>query len=145
MKANRTKLPQFRFFEHTGDMGLEVLAASLNELFEWAARGLTAILTEPAAIRPKTERNFSLQADRLDELLIQWLNRLNFEFETQGWLFAEFRVQVKEGLSLQAVACGEPFDPKRHEILREIKAATYHQLVVEKRNGLWHARVIFDL
>ncbi|NOY79038.1 MAG: archease [Calditrichaeota bacterium] len=141
----KNTIPRYQFFEHTGDMGLEVLASSLNELFEWAARGLTAVLTEPETVQPKAERNFSLRADQLDELLIRWLNRLNFEFETEGWLFAEFRVQVKEDFSLHAAARGEPFDPQRHEILREIKAATYHQLVVEKRDGVWYARIIFDL
>ena len=142
---NKKKIPRYQFFEHTGDMGLEVFAPSLNEMFEWAARGMTAVLTELSAIHPETEREFSLQADHLDELLIRWLNRLNFEFETEGWLFAKFRVKVGEDFSLNATARGEPFDPHRHEILREIKAATYHQLVVEKRNNLWYARVIFDL
>jgi len=141
----KNAIPRYQFFEHTGDMGLEVFAPSLNALFEWAARGMTAVLTEPAAVHPKAERDFSLQADQLDELLIRWLNRLNFEFETEGWLFAEFQVQVGEDFSLHAAARGELFDPRRHEILREIKAATYHQLVVEKRNSLWYARVIFDL
>ena len=135
----------YQFFEHTGDMGIEVFAGSLDELFALAAKGMTAILTEPAAIFPKAEREFSLRADQLDELLILWLNGLNFEFEAEGWLFAEFRVHVEEGFSLRATARGEIFDSRRHEILREIKAATYHQLLVEKRNNLWYARVIFDL
>jgi len=142
---NAKSIPRYQFFEHTGDVGMEIFAPSLSDLFEWAARGMVAILTEPAAIRPEAKREFSLRADRLDELLIRWLNRLNFEFETESWLFTEFRVRVNENFSLHAAASGELFDPRRHEILREIKAATYHKLTVEKRGDLWYARVIFDL
>jgi SHS2 domain-containing protein len=38
-----------------------------------------------------------------------------------------------------------PFDPATHEILREIKAVTYHQISVTEHMGLWSARIIFDL
>ncbi len=143
MKQN--EIPHFEFFEHTGDVGLRVFARSEEELFALAARGMTAILTNPEDIRPEQKVPFSVEADRLDDLLVAWLNRLNFAFDTEGWLFSDFEVSIDRKFRLYAIAGGELFDPARHEILREIKAATYHKLTVEKRNDGWFAQVIFDL
>jgi SHS2 domain-containing protein len=36
-------------------------------------------------------------------------------------------------------------DKGRHEILREIKAVTYHQISVERKDGGWEAQIIFDI
>ena len=38
-----------------------------------------------------------------------------------------------------------PFDPALHEILREIKAVTYHQIEVAEKGKHWEATIIFDL
>jgi SHS2 domain-containing protein len=46
---------------------------------------------------------------------------------------------------LKVLLRGEPFDPARHRILKEIKAVTYHQASVEKTGDVWVARVIFDV
>ena len=48
-------------------------------------------------------------------------------------------------LALSAEVMGEVYDPARHELYREFKAVTYHDLRVEKTGGIWRARVIFDV
>jgi SHS2 domain-containing protein len=40
---------------------------------------------------------------------------------------------------------GEQFDPRRHVMLTELKAVTYHQLNVEGAEGGWKARIVFDV
>jgi SHS2 domain-containing protein len=40
---------------------------------------------------------------------------------------------------------GEPFDGRKHEICKEIKAVTYHQTEVRQTDAGWTARVIFDV
>jgi SHS2 domain-containing protein len=54
------------------------------------------------------------------------------------------QISVQNGL-LKATINGEVFSSEKHEILREIKAVTYHQLILEKRDNCWFAQVIFDL
>ncbi len=50
-----------------------------------------------------------------------------------------------EDFRLNAVVTGEDFDPERHERRLLIKAATYHQLSIEKKEGQWVTEVIFDI
>ena len=47
--------------------------------------------------------------------------------------------------SLTAAARGEPFDPERHPLSHEVKAITYHGLIVESSEGGWLAEVIVDI
>jgi SHS2 domain-containing protein len=44
-----------------------------------------------------------------------------------------------------AVGMGEPRDPLRHRARLIVKAATYHQLKIERRSGLWVAEVYLDI
>ncbi len=40
---------------------------------------------------------------------------------------------------------GEQFDRRRHLMLTELKAVTYHQLNVERADSVWKARIVFDI
>jgi SHS2 domain-containing protein len=47
--------------------------------------------------------------------------------------------------SVEATLSGEGIDPERHGLRFDVKAATYHALLVEAGAKGFHARVIFDL
>jgi len=135
----------YETFEHTADIGIRVRAADLNGLFEDAARGLFAVLVaNPEAIRPVQELSFRIEAQRLDDLLHDWLAELLFAFDTRRVLLGEFRVGVS-GDRVEATARGEPIDPQRHQLDMEVKAITYHGLKVERDGDGWLAEVIVDL
>ena len=100
---------------------------------------------ESENIKSDKEYSISLQADSKIDLLVYWLSHLNFLFSTEGMLLCEVKqISVKNG-SLKATISGEEYSSEKHEILREIKAVTYHQLILEKQNDSWFAQVIFDL
>jgi len=135
----------YETFEHTADIGIRVRAADLNGLFEDAARGLFAVLVaNPEAVRPVQELSFRIEAQRLDDLLHDWLAELLFAFDTRRVLLGEFRAEVLED-RVEALARGEPIDPQRHQLDMEIKAITYHELKVERDGDGWLAEVIVDL
>jgi SHS2 domain-containing protein len=135
----------YETFEHTADLGLRVAATDLEGLFTEAARGLLSIFVDnPAAVRPQQEVEIRLAGKQYDYLLFDWLSELIYRFETEHLLLCEFQVTVsKSGLS--AIARGEPADPQRHQLAHEVKAITYHQLVVEPTNNGWRAELIVDI
>jgi len=63
----------------------------------------------------------------------------------RGLVPAEFVISEIGENALRGEVRGEPFDPKRHPIEREVKAITYHQLSVERDGQGWRARVYVDL
>ncbi len=136
---------RFELVDHTGDLGVWVFGESLSQLFEQAAHALTFILTEPETIRLKETRKIQLEAKTDEELLITWLNEFVCLFDTKGLLFKTYDVLSVHDHRLEALAQGESYVEGRHSIKTTVKAATYHQLRIENRQGVWTARVIFDL
>jgi SHS2 domain-containing protein len=135
----------YETFDHTADLGLRVRAPDLPTLLAEAARGLfEMIVTDLATVRPERKVAFQLKADAPDYLLFDWLNELLYTFETEHLLLGQFDVRVDEA-GLAAEAWGEPLDPARHQLEHEVKAITYHALVVEKRADGWFAEVIVDI
>jgi len=65
-------------------------------------------------------------------------------FATEGLLLSRFDVTRLTSDTLEAEVVGEQFDPGRHVFKSELKAATYHDLVVDRVEGVWLVRVIFD-
>ncbi len=136
----------YEFFEHTADLGLRIRADEIETLFEEAACALfSAIVVDfDRVVRKIDAATFEIEADRLDELLRDWLGELLYAFHADRRLFASFEVRI-DGSRLTAVARGEPIDPARHEIDAEIKAVTYHGLMVQRDENGWTAEVILDI
>jgi SHS2 domain-containing protein len=136
---------RFRTIEHTADIGIEVEADNLSELFEGVAAAMFSLIVDPDTVRQTVERELSLESGDLEELLFMWLNELLFVLYADGLLFSGFKVKDIGEDRLVATATGEKLDPQRHRLDEEIKAATYHEMMVERRDDGWKARVIFDV
>ena len=138
----------FTFFDHTGDIGVDLIAASLPALLEEAARAFTAAMCDPASVEARDAYSVTIAAVAPDRLLVDWLEELLYRFEVDGLLLrrAEVALGVEPGrLRLEARVEGERVDPARHEVAVLIKAVTYHRLHVTQTAEGWAARVIFDI
>lgn len=132
-------------FEHTADLGLRIIAADLNQLFAEAGECLfSAIVDNPTAIRDRDEFALAIEGADKAYLLFDWLKELLLRFDRDGILFARFEVDVRDD-GLTARITGEPFDSTRHALLREVKAITYHDLIVAESADGWLAEVIVDI
>lgn len=133
------------FFEHTADLGLRIRAANLNTLFVEAAQALfTAIVEDLTTIKPVREVQVQLPADDIEYLLFDWLKQLLIYFDTEHLLLGTFKVEIDEN-GLRGSGWGEPLDRSRHELEHEVKAITYHGLMVEQTDDGWLAEVIVDI
>ena len=132
-------------FQHMADIGVHGWGATPAEAFEQAALALTAVVTDPAGVKPETEVQVTCVAPDLDLLLADWLNAWVYEMSTRKMLFTQFRVAL-DGDRLAGSARGEALDPSRHQPAVEVKGATYTGLKVDREaDGLWHARCVVDV
>ena len=134
----------FEFIDHTADAGIRVQAPALEDLFETAGLAFTELVTSVDSVDCRVERRFKLREDDIETLLVSWLQELLYLLDTEDLVFGRFQVKI-HGLSLEATAWGDVFDPNIHTMKTEIKAVTYHQLEVAKRDQGWQAQVIFDI
>ena len=131
--------------EHTADMGLHCKAPTLERLFECAARGMFEIIASLDRVSLTESAQLSLEAANLEELFVSWLEELLYLWESKRILLSKFTVSSVKSRLLEAEVAGETYDPSRHELQSEIKAATYHDLRIEHHDDGWEVQVIFDL
>ncbi|HOC46838.1 MAG: archease [Syntrophorhabdaceae bacterium] len=135
-------MQKFRVLDHDADIRIEVYGASRNELFENAAKGIFSLLTDPASVRPVTEKK--VVANGNGELLVNFLNELLFVWDVERFIPVEIAVDfVPDGVS--ALLKGEDFDESRHLIRLEMKAVTYHNFSMTRENGTYKATFVIDV
>lgn len=137
-------VPSWEHFAHGADIGVRGVGATPEQAFEQAALALTAVVTDPAAVRGHDPVAVDCEAPDLETLLADWLNALIFEMATRGWLFNRFSVRI-EGRRLHGRAWGEPVDVARHEPAVEVKGATFTCLRVAEQRGGWVAQCVVDV
>mgnify|MGYP000701777880 FL=1 len=141
----------FELRDHTADVAVEATAPTLAALFEAVADGLTAASCE--AVPGGGERfEFTVSAESREALLFDYLDQLIYERDVRLVLPADHRCAVSgsdgaggdEGAAwtAEATARGVPLDAVA---AREIKAVTYSEMTLERRDGEWYAYVVFDV
>lgn len=131
--------------EHTADVGVRCKAPTLERLFECAARAMFEIIVPLDSVKPAQRMPVAVKAASLEELLVSWLEELLYIWESKRMLLATFAVRKISSDSLEAEVAGETYDTGRHDLQSEIKAATYHGLQIEQKEGSWEVQVIFDV
>ena len=138
-------MEKFEGIDISGDAGIRAYGETLEDVFTNAAMGMYSLITDPEGIGERKEIDVAAESRSLEGLLVSWLNELIFHFDTYGFIGRTIRVETLESHRIVAKISGEDFDPERHERRLLIKAATYHQLSVGKKEGHWVANVIFDI
>ena len=132
-------------FAHGADIGIRGRGATPSQAFAQAGRALTAVVTDPALVRPASAVRIHCQVPDLELLFCEWLNTLIFNMATRRMLFSRFEVRLADG-ALEAEVYGEPVDVARHAPAVEVKGATLTELAVRQEpDGRWLAQCVLDV
>jgi SHS2 domain-containing protein len=135
----------FELIDHTADVGVKAYGKNLSEAFENAAKGMFNVIANNSEIENTGQYNIELQADNLEQLLVDWLSELLFLHSTNNLVFGFFKVNLDEkNNKLSATVFGEKISVSKHKIETEVKAVTYHMLSVKKTKPC-NVQVLFDI
>ena len=138
-------MKEYEFFDHTADIGIKAFGNDLSEAFVNAAKAMFDIITDSSEIDCTGEYKIELEADDLEQLLVDWLSELLFLFSAYNIVFGEYKIDLNiSHKKLSSVVCGEKFNTSKHKSGVEIKAVTYHMLEVCKDNPCF-VKVLFDI
>jgi SHS2 domain-containing protein len=135
----------YRIFDHTADLGVEITGASLEDVYVGAAGALFDLLADLSLVRESEERTLTVEGDGPDDLLVNFLRELLCFWNGEGFLMKRCKILEAAPRRLKAVLRGDTYDPARHRIQIEIKAATYHQASIRRTATGWMGRVVFDV
>jgi len=139
-------MKKFEFVDiTTADTAFVAYGKNLDELFANAALAMFEVMVDTKQVELKVTKNVVIDGIDLQSLLFNWLNKLLVFVDAENLVLSEFDVKVDEkNLKLKAVCKGEKIDRKKHETRTHVKAATYHKMRIENKNG-WEAQVILDI
>ena len=145
MNKNQQKTDSgWRLLDHTADIMIEVRGSSLEDLFLNAAEAMTTVLVPCANVAGQTELDVALEADAAEELLVGWLREILFHVQTRGLILVRAEMDDLSDTALKAKlhfgTSGPECEPEF-----EIKAVTYHGLSIHEQDGIYSARIVFDI
>jgi SHS2 domain-containing protein len=138
------KRKDFEIINHTADVGIIAYGADLKQAFANMAKGLFSLIADLDGVKEVLHRDAELTATDEENLLVEWLNELIYQFDTEGIIFKRFDIIQLDSTRLKARGYGEKVDRSRHKIKIGVKAATYHMLKVDKGDGC-KVQVLFDI
>jgi len=133
----------------TADIAFEATGKSLEELFTSAADAMmNTQVDDLKKIELKKETKFTVKAPDVEKLLYNFLEELIFYKDAEQLIFAKYELKaekVAEGYVLSVKAKGETLDQKKHTLVADVKAVSWHKFKVEKTKEGWKAIVIVDV
>lgn len=134
------------YLSHTADIAFDVEADSIEELFAESFKGWLESVVEIKNYQSNSEVEIKLASDSLEQLLVDFLNEVNFLLIVKKILcFEIIRIEInEEEYALNAIL--KKYDLNDTSLLKEeIKSVTYHQMEIKKRGSKYYVRVVFDI
>jgi SHS2 domain-containing protein len=137
--------PGFLILDHPADVGIEAYGQTLAESFEQAALGLISVILDPSTVEPFEAREVDLDAVDAEQLLVKWLAEILYLYDGQRFVPVKFSIRNISQSHLQASLWGEEFRVEKHLTRLDVKAITFHQLLVRHDENGGLVRVFLDI
>ncbi|NPA15567.1 MAG: archease [Deferribacteres bacterium] len=135
----------YRIIDTTADIGIEVWAEDFKSLLEEAVRGMVSLMYDLKKIKGEKELEIEVEGIDREDLLISLLNEIIYLRDAEKFLAKEIEVKEATENRVKAILRGDTFNPDAHEIVEEIKAATFHNIEIKEEGGVLKSRIIFDV
>ena len=138
----------YKFIDHTADIAVELTGSSLDELFAAGAEAWLVSVVSEINMEDDDLMELELSASSREELLVTFLNELNYLLITKKWLCLSIQ-SIKifdnaDGFELSAELKGIKLKDDL-QLKQEIKSVTYHQMEIVEMSGNYSTRVVFDI
>jgi SHS2 domain-containing protein len=134
--------PSFEYLPHGGEVRLRLQGMTIAEVLQQAGLALTGLLVPP---RPpggaEKVQEIVLDAPDRATLLVDWLNELLYLADRDRWVPTHIDLHDVSETHLRATAQGPVLD----QAPALVKAATWHELRFDVRDGAFEAEVVLDV
>lgn len=146
-------MKDFELLSHTADLKLRVYGTTIEELFVHALVGMFQSIGPHAASCSKRNgrlqcpslpvtREIMLENEDLSLLLVDFLSEALYLSDVHNEAYLAASVVITDTYMLKVVIHGVVVSG--FEVV-EIKAVTYHDLLIKKVNDGWQVDIVFDI
>jgi SHS2 domain-containing protein len=134
----------YKFINHTADVAITVRGGDLQSLFKNSGDALIDLLFNDGEIKGINTYTITAEGDNEEELLINFLRELFFQFAVYRVVLKEIEFEEFSKTGVTAKVTGEEYDPNRHKLNIDIKAVTYHNVEIKKADDELTVSIVFD-
>ena len=135
----------YELIDHTADIGIRATGTSIKDLFETAAIAMYEQIVDTKTLKGRHTKKLRVSGIDSTDLLVNFLRELLCVWAINERLVKQVYIKDLDDTQLTVNITCDVFNSKTHEILKDIKAVTYHGICVEQVNDTWQATIIFDV
>ena len=135
-------MERYILVDHTADMMVRAFGDTLEECVGPAAYALFDQTVDLSGIGTSEETEFRVTGIDDEDRLYSFLSELLFIEDCDNLILKEFDVSF-DGDDVVCRARGETLDRTRHRVRSEVKAVTYHMMVIDRDTP--SVTVLFDV
>ena len=140
----------FRYIDHTADIQSLSWGRTLEEAFSQCGLSLMTVITPNLEkISHTVQKSLKIKAEDKEALLFDFLSEFLFIFDVEGLVFNEIDIKsinkINNHYELEAIARGEEFDKKQHDVGTEVKAITYSFISIDESTEGVKIKIVFDI
>lgn len=133
---------RYEILDHTADLLIKASGKSLEECYCNICYGMFDSMVRLEDVRPLEETVVDVTGIDDQDALYSMLSELLLIADADGTVFCEFEIQI-DGTHVVCKARGEQLDKSRMRTGTEIKAVTYHDMIIDKEKN--QVTVLFDV
>ena len=131
----------FEFLEHTADIKIKLYGITLQEVFENGVLAFADYVSSSKNISSNKGKVIDVKGDDTSSLLYNFFDELIYLIDAEHFITAKASITLR-GNNLHAELYGDSTDKYN---LKQVKAATYAEMSVEKKRNGWEAIVVLDV
>ena len=135
----------YQIIDHTADLGIIVKGPDIKNLFIRAAQAITDLMVKGDISEKTAIRDVLVEGEDFPDLMVRWLGEILYLFDGENLIVNSIKIKSISPTKLKSTLTLTSFETEHHQVIREIKAVTYHQISVDKTKDGWQAKVIFDI
>ena len=136
---------KYKIIRRSTELSIRLSGDSRTQILADAGFALLDLLVDLSSVEIRESITLEVEGVDNDDLLVNWMRELLYEYETSGYMLKEFDIQEAGEFAVRVEARGEKFDPDRHEEREAIGAVAERVSHLGKMGSLWTAQVSFEL
>ncbi|MGC8684202.1 MAG: archease [bacterium] len=143
--TDRKRKTTYKLLPHSSDICIQVQGNNIKELFKKGASALLDQILYKDKNDSKVVKSIRIKAPDRDLLFVYWLQEMLYQFYVYGLIYYRCKIKKLTSTDIEAIVTFTKFHPQKHDVKREVKAVTHHNVSIMKKKNKYIVRFVIDI